>query len=112
MSVVGRFGLGLPDLEPRSFSFNSPFGACPECDGLGFKQQFAEELIIPNPELSINQGAIQAPGWKTLNDDSWRYSFLKQLSKITILFFRHTLEISFQRGSVDALAWRERHDSI
>ena len=77
----GRFGLGLPDLEPRSFSFNSPFGACPECDGLGFKQQFAEELIIPNPELSINQGAIQAPGWKTLNDDSWRYSFLKQLSK-------------------------------
>ncbi|MFZ9186186.1 MAG: excinuclease ABC subunit UvrA [Holophagaceae bacterium] len=76
-----RFGHGLPDLEPRSFSFNSPFGACPECDGLGFKQQFAEELIIPNPELSIHQGAIQAPGWKTLNDDSWRYSFLKQLSK-------------------------------
>lgn len=76
-----RFGMGLLDLEPRSFSFNSPFGACPTCDGLGFKHQFAEELIVPNPQLSINQGAIQAPGWKTLNDDSWRYQFLKQVSK-------------------------------
>ena len=55
-----RFSLGLPELEPRSFSFNSPYGACGTCDGLGFKRQFAEELIIPNPGLSINNGAIQA----------------------------------------------------
>ncbi|MDR0498146.1 MAG: excinuclease ABC subunit UvrA, partial [Holophagales bacterium] len=68
----GRFGLGLPDLEPRSFSFNSPFGACPECDGLGFKRQFAEELIVPNPELSIADGAIQASGWKSVGEDGSR----------------------------------------
>jgi len=76
-----RFGLGLPDLEPRSFSFNSPFGACPTCDGLGFKRQFAEELIVPNPELSINQGAIQASGWKSVKDDGWRAQMMDQLAK-------------------------------
>ncbi|MBP1627401.1 MAG: Excinuclease subunit [Holophagaceae bacterium] len=75
-----RFGLGLPDLEPRSFSFNSPFGACPTCDGLGFKRQFAEELIVPNPELSINQGAIQASGWKSVKDDGWRAQMMEQLA--------------------------------
>jgi excinuclease ABC subunit A len=78
----GRFGLGLPDLEPRSFSFNSPFGACPACDGLGFKRQFAEELIIPNPDLSINQGAIQASGWKSVavSDEGWRSQMMDQLA--------------------------------
>ncbi|WP_005035986.1 excinuclease ABC subunit UvrA [Holophaga foetida] len=76
-----RFGLGLPDLEPRSFSFNSPFGACPTCDGLGFKRQFAEELIVPNPELSINQGAIQASGWKSVKDDGWRAQMMDQLAR-------------------------------
>ena len=77
-----RFGLGLPDLEPRSFSFNSPFGACPACDGLGFKRQFAEELIVPNPELSISQGCIQASGWKSAGEDGWRGQFLEQLSRV------------------------------
>ncbi|MDR2697930.1 MAG: excinuclease ABC subunit UvrA [Holophagales bacterium] len=77
----GRFGLGLPDLEPRSFSFNSPFGACSECDGLGFKRQFAEELIVPNPELSIAEGAIQASGWKSIGDDGWRSQMMEQLAK-------------------------------
>jgi excinuclease ABC subunit A len=76
-----RFGLGLPDLEPRSFSFNSPFGACPECDGLGFRRQFAEELVVPNPELSIAQGAIQASGWKSVGDDGWRAQMMEQLAK-------------------------------
>ncbi|MDP2875698.1 MAG: excinuclease ABC subunit UvrA, partial [Holophaga sp.] len=75
-----RFGLGLPELEPRSFSFNSPYGACPACDGLGFKRQFAEELIVPNPDLSISQGALQASGWKSVNEDGWRAQMLDQLS--------------------------------
>ena len=79
--TCARFGLGLPDLEPRSFSFNSPFGACPTCDGLGFKRQFAEELIVPNPELSIAQGCIQASGWKSAGEEGWRAQFLGQLSK-------------------------------
>jgi len=76
----GRFGLGLPELEPRSFSFNTPYGACPACDGLGFKRQFAEELIVPNPELSISQGALQASGWKSVSEDGWRAQMMDQLS--------------------------------
>ncbi len=76
-----KFGLGLPELEPRSFSFNSPYGACPTCDGLGFKRQFAEELIIPNPALSINEGAIQASGWKSVSEDGWRSQLLEQLAR-------------------------------
>ncbi|BDU78748.1 excinuclease ABC subunit UvrA [Mesoterricola sediminis] len=79
--TCARFGQGLPDLEPRSFSFNSPFGACPACDGLGFKRQFAEELIVPNPDLSIAQGCFTASGWKTAGEDGWRGQFLAQLSK-------------------------------
>ncbi|MBK9797556.1 MAG: excinuclease ABC subunit UvrA [Holophagaceae bacterium] len=77
----GKFGMGLPELEPRSFSFNSPYGACPTCDGLGFKRQFAEELIIPNPALSINEGAIQASGWRSVSEDGWRSQLLEQLAK-------------------------------
>jgi len=76
-----RFGQGLPELEPRSFSFNTPYGACPTCDGLGFDRQFAEELIVPNPELSINEGAIQASGWKSVSDDGWRSQMLDQLAR-------------------------------
>jgi excinuclease ABC subunit A len=76
-----RLGLGLPELEPRSFSFNSPYGACPTCDGLGFKRQFAEELIVPNQDLSINAGAIQASGWRSVSEDGWRSQMMEQLSK-------------------------------
>ena len=76
-----QFGQGLPELEPRSFSFNSPYGACPTCDGLGFKRQFAEELIIPNPALSLNEGAIQASGWKSVSEDGWRSQLLEQLAR-------------------------------
>ena len=76
-----RFGLGLPEMEPRSFSFNSPYGACVTCDGLGFKRQFAEELIIPNPSLSISEGALQASGWKSVSEDGWRAQFMEQLAR-------------------------------
>ncbi len=76
-----QFGQGLPELEPRSFSFNSPYGACPTCDGLGFKRQFAEELIIPNPALSLNEGALQASGWKSVSEDGWRSQLLEQLAR-------------------------------
>ena len=75
------FGQGLPEMEPRSFSFNSPYGACPTCDGLGFKRQFAEELIIPNPALSISEGAIQASGWRSVSEDGWRSQLLDQLAR-------------------------------
>lgn len=77
-----HFGLGLPTLEPRSFSFNSPFGACPACDGLGFKSKFAEELIVPNQALSINQGCLQAMGWKIMQEDSWYGKIMRRLANV------------------------------
>lgn len=55
--------ISIEEIEPRMFSFNNPFGACPECHGLGFTMKFDPELIVPNPHLSIREGAIQAPGW-------------------------------------------------
>ena len=58
-------GISMEEIEPRSFSFNNPFGACPVCYGLGYKMEFDEELIIPDPELSINEGAIAVLGWQS-----------------------------------------------
>ena len=60
-------GISIDEIEPRSFSFNNPFGACPECAGLGYKMEFSEELMIPDPSLSINGGAIAVPGWQSAN---------------------------------------------
>ena len=62
--------ISIDEIEPRSFSFNNPFGACPECFGLGYKMEFSEELMIPDPSLSINQGAIAVLGWKSCTDKS------------------------------------------
>ncbi len=61
-------GISIDEIEPRSFSFNNPFGACPSCFGLGFKMEFAEELMIPDPSLSINEGAIAVLGWQSCAD--------------------------------------------
>ena len=58
-------GISIEEIEPRSFSFNNPFGACPECFGLGYKMEFDENLIIPDKSLSINQGAITVIGWQS-----------------------------------------------
>jgi excinuclease UvrABC ATPase subunit len=59
-------GFQLAEIEPRIFSFNSPFGACPDCSGLGFKIEIDPELIIPNQNLSILEGAIRAPGFNNI----------------------------------------------
>ena len=58
-------GISIEEVEPRSFSFNNPFGACPECFGLGYKMEFDEDLMIPDKSLSINQGAIAVMGWQS-----------------------------------------------
>ncbi|MCM1043974.1 MAG: excinuclease ABC subunit UvrA [Candidatus Gastranaerophilales bacterium] len=63
-------GISVGELEPRSFSFNNPFGACPECFGLGYKMEFDEDLMIPDKSLSINEGAITAMGWQSCKDKS------------------------------------------
>ncbi|MBO5292330.1 MAG: excinuclease ABC subunit UvrA [Lachnospiraceae bacterium] len=63
-------GISVDEIEPRSFSFNNPFGACPECFGLGYKMEFDPELMIPDPKLSINEGAIAVTGWQSCGDKS------------------------------------------
>ncbi len=75
-------GVNLPELEPRSFSFNNPFGACPNCNGIGVKMEFSPDLMIPDKNLSIKEGAIQVMGWMSSSDEkSFAGSLLKALSK-------------------------------
>ena len=61
-------GISIEEIEPRSFSFNNPFGACPDCFGLGYKMEFDVDLMIPDPSLSIAQGAITVMGWQSCTD--------------------------------------------
>ncbi|HUM82672.1 MAG TPA: excinuclease ABC subunit UvrA [Lachnospiraceae bacterium] len=75
-------GISIDEIEPRSFSFNNPFGACPECAGLGYKMEFDPELMIPDHTLSLNAGAIQVMGWQSASDDSsFTHAILEALAK-------------------------------
>ncbi len=75
-------GISIEEIEPRSFSFNNPFGACPNCYGLGYKMEFSEELMIPDPSLSINEGAIAVMGWQSCTDkSSFTHAILEALSR-------------------------------
>lgn len=73
-------GISISEIEPRSFSFNNPFGACPVCFGLGYKMEFDVDLMIPDKTLSINEGAITATGWQSCNDkNSFTNAILRAL---------------------------------
>lgn len=61
--------ISIDEIEPRSFSFNNPFGACPDCFGLGYKMEFDAELMIPDERLSIDEGAIVVMGWQSVTDE-------------------------------------------
>ena len=75
-------GISIGEIEPRSFSFNNPFGACPTCFGLGYKMEFDEDLMIPDKRLSIAEGAIQVMGWQSCTDpSSFTYAILKALTE-------------------------------
>ena len=75
-------GISISEIEPRSFSFNNPFGACPVCFGLGYKMEFDPELMIPDRHLSLNQGVIQVMGWQSSTDKgSFTNALLRALSK-------------------------------
>lgn len=75
-------GISVGEVEPRSFSFNNPFGACPTCFGLGYKMEFDENLMIPDKRLSIAEGAIQVMGWQSCTDpSSFTYAILKALTE-------------------------------
>ncbi len=74
--------ISIEEIEPRSFSFNNPFGACPDCLGLGYKMEFDEDLMIPDKKLSIMDGAIVVKGWQSCNDKkSFTYAVLDALTK-------------------------------
>ncbi len=74
--------ISIEEIEPRSFSFNNPFGACPDCVGLGYKMEFDEDLMIPDKSLSIMDGAIVVKGWQSCNDKkSFTYAILDALTK-------------------------------
>ena len=75
-------GISVDEIEPRSFSFNNPFGACPVCFGLGYKMEFDPDLLIPDRSLSIAEGAIVGMGWQSCTDpSSYTYAVLHALSK-------------------------------
>ena len=87
-------GISIEEIEPRSFSFNNPFGACPECYGLGYKMEFAEELIIPDPSLSINEGAIAVLGWQSCTDKS---SFTRAILDALCKEYNFDLDTPFEK---------------
>ena len=75
-------GISVDEIEPRSFSFNNPYGACPVCAGLGYKMEFSEELMIPDKRLSIREGAIAVTGWQSANKKgSFTNATLEALAK-------------------------------
>jgi excinuclease ABC subunit A len=71
----------LPEIEPRTFSFNTPKGACPDCQGLGFKLEFDPQLIVPNGELSLSQGAVNGNGWNFEEESSWGSNIMRGISE-------------------------------
>ena len=86
-------GVSIEEIEPRSFSFNNPYGACPQCLGIGYKMEFSADLLIPAESLSLNEGAIQGPGWASSKDKgSFTHSLLEALAK----HFKFSLDTPFE----------------
>jgi len=76
-----RCDVSIPKLEPRSFSFNNPYGACPRCTGLGYIQEINPELLIPNPKLTILEGAIKAGGFNMSSSNGWTQRTLEAVGR-------------------------------
>lgn len=85
--------ISIPEIEPRSFSFNNPSGACPECSGLGMMRKFSPELIVPNPSLSISKGAISAPGFNSIGTSG---SMSSELFKALAKKYKFSLDVPFE----------------
>ena len=89
-------GISIDEIEPRSFSFNNPFGACPECYGLGYKMEFDVDLMIPDKSRSINEGAIVVMGWQSCNEPgSFTNAILQALAKA----YNFSLDTPFEQYS-------------
>ncbi len=84
-------GISIDEIEPRSFSFNNPFGACPDCLGLGYKMEFDIDLMIPDKSLSIANGAIAVTGWQSCTDKGAlpMRSFLPWQGNMILAWKRH-----------------------
>ncbi len=89
-------GIGISEIEPRSFSFNNPFGACPECLGLGYKMEFDVELMVPDQSLSIREGAIAVTGWQSCADKS---SFTNAVLQALCKEYHFDLDTPFEKYS-------------
>ncbi len=89
-------GISIPEIEPRSFSFNNPFGACPDCVGLGYKMEFDADLMIPDKSLSINDGCIVVMGWQSANKDS---SFSNAVLRTLAKEYKFSLDTPFEELS-------------
>ncbi len=89
-------GISIDEVEPRSFSFNNPFGACPECFGLGYKMEFDVDLMIPDKSLSINQGAIAVMGWQSCTDKN---SFTNAILQALCKEYQFDLDTPFEKYS-------------
>ena len=85
--------ISIDEIEPRSFSFNNPFGACPDCYGLGYKMEFDEDLMIPDKSLSISQGAITVMGWQSCTDKG---SFSRAILDALAKEYNFSLDTPFQ----------------
>lgn len=87
-------GISISEIEPRSFSFNNPFGACPDCVGLGYKMEFDVDLMIPDKSLSINEGAIAVMGWQSCADKS---SFTNAVLRALCEEYKFDLDTPFEK---------------
>ena len=96
-------GISIDEVEPRSFSFNNPFGACPECFGLGYKMEFDEDLMIPDKSLSISKGAIVVMGWQSCTDKG---SFTRAILDALAEEYHFSLDTPFEEYP------KEIHDII
>ena len=94
-------GVSMEELTPRLFSFNNPYGACPKCDGLGMKLEIDPDRIVPNRKLSINQGAIKASGYATLDETSMARMYFNALSER----YGFSLDTPFEELSEEAQNW-------
>ncbi len=92
-------GISIDEIEPRSFSFNNPFGACPVCFGLGYKMEFDVELMIPDQSISIAEGAIVVPGWQSSTD---KKSYTRAILDALALEYHFDLTTPFNRMSEEA----------
>lgn len=88
-------GISIEEIEPRQFSFNSPFGACPRCAGIGTLMEIDPKLVIPDPKLSLNEGAIKATGWSSNSGDGYNMMYLRALAE----HFDFSLNTPFEKLS-------------